>query len=222
MGEEEIFSYPTTSWKVTSRRHSCPVPQRPGPFTGFSWDTDSHIWRFKDGVHSEGTKIICFTNTSEVYLKYLLLFRFRATHMLLLSCPNSSTSSFLIQSWYSSQILIFLVLRSHFNWHYETTLSHIWPYWNHTTSILILLSMLLLSLIMQWVPQESLSSSITCASYSCNSQLVYASFADGNIGVFDAEYLRLRCRIAPSAYMPQPTPNRLVNLRNLIPLEACN
>ncbi|VVB00946.1 unnamed protein product [Arabis nemorensis] len=61
--------------------------------------------------------------------------------------------------------------------------------------------------IQKWVPQESLSSSITCASYSCNSQLVYASFADGNIGVFDAEHLRLRCRIAPSAYMPQPTPN---------------
>ncbi|XP_019088639.1 PREDICTED: topless-related protein 2 [Camelina sativa] len=61
--------------------------------------------------------------------------------------------------------------------------------------------------IQKWVPQESLSSPITCASYSCNSQLVYASFADGNIGVFDAEYLRLRCRIAPSAYMPQPTQN---------------
>ncbi|KFK27551.1 hypothetical protein AALP_AA8G398300 [Arabis alpina] len=61
--------------------------------------------------------------------------------------------------------------------------------------------------IQKWVPQESLSSPITCATYSCNSQLVYASFADGNIGVFDAEQLRLRCRIAPSAYMPQPTPN---------------
>jgi len=59
----------------------------------------------------------------------------------------------------------------------------------------------------KWVPQEALSSPITSASYSCNSHLVYASFADGNIGVFDAESLRLRCRIAPSAYMPQPTPN---------------
>jgi WD40 repeat protein len=59
----------------------------------------------------------------------------------------------------------------------------------------------------KWVPQEALSSPITSASYSCNSQLVYASFADGNIAVFDAESLRLRCRIAPSAYMPQPTPN---------------
>ncbi|KAJ0264269.1 Topless-related protein 2 [Hirschfeldia incana] len=59
----------------------------------------------------------------------------------------------------------------------------------------------------KWVPQEALSSPITSASYSCNSQLVYASFADGNIAVFDADSLRLRCRIAPSAYMPQPTPN---------------
>jgi len=64
------------------------------------------------------------------------------------------------------------------------------------------------SFLVQWVPQEALSSPITSASYSCNSQLVYASFADGNIAVFDAESLRLRCRIAPSAYMPQPTPNR--------------
>lgn len=65
-----------------------------------------------------------------------------------------------------------------------------------------------LVIFVQWVPQEALSSPITSASYSCNSQLVYASFADGNIAVFDAETLRLRCRIAPSAYMPQSTPNR--------------
>ncbi|RWV96821.1 hypothetical protein GW17_00040440 [Ensete ventricosum] len=31
-------------------------------------------------------------------------------------------------------------------------------------------------------------------------ELVYASFCDGNIGVFDADNLRLRCRIALSAY----------------------
>nr|XP_009421409.1 PREDICTED: protein TPR1-like isoform X1 [Musa acuminata subsp. malaccensis] len=55
--------------------------------------------------------------------------------------------------------------------------------------------------IQQWVPQDALSAPISYASYSCNSQLVYASFCDGNIGVFDADNLRLRCRIAPSAYM---------------------
>lgn len=56
--------------------------------------------------------------------------------------------------------------------------------------------------IRQWVPQDSLSSPISCATYSCNSQLVFATFADGNIGVFDADSLRLRCRVAPSAYLP--------------------
>jgi hypothetical protein len=32
--------------------------------------------------------------------------------------------------------------------------------------------------------------------------LIYAAFCDGAIGVFEAESLRLRCRIAPSAYIP--------------------
>ncbi|XP_078160587.1 TOPLESS-related 2 isoform X2 [Carex rostrata] len=58
--------------------------------------------------------------------------------------------------------------------------------------------------IFQWVPQDALSAPISYAIYSCNSQLVFASFCDGNIGVFDAENLRLRCRIAPSAYMSVP------------------
>ncbi|KAE8736027.1 TOPLESS-related 2 isoform 3 [Hibiscus syriacus] len=53
--------------------------------------------------------------------------------------------------------------------------------------------------IRQWMPQEVLSSPISSAAYSCNSQLVYATFTDGNIGVFDACSLKLRCRIAPSA-----------------------
>ncbi|XP_073147375.1 topless-related protein 3-like [Henckelia pumila] len=57
--------------------------------------------------------------------------------------------------------------------------------------------------IRQWVPQGALSAPISCAVYSCNSQLVFASFCDGNIGIFDADTLRLRCRIAPSAYMSQ-------------------
>ncbi|KAI4378064.1 hypothetical protein MLD38_015602 [Melastoma candidum] len=55
--------------------------------------------------------------------------------------------------------------------------------------------------IKQWVPQDGLSAPISSAAYSCNSLLVYASFCDGNIGVFDADSLRLRCRIAPSAYL---------------------
>ncbi|KAL3750066.1 hypothetical protein ACJRO7_011102 [Eucalyptus globulus] len=53
----------------------------------------------------------------------------------------------------------------------------------------------------QWVPQDALSAPISCATFSCNSLLVYATFCDGNIGVFDADNLRLRCRIAPSTYL---------------------
>ncbi|KAL3728392.1 hypothetical protein ACJRO7_033043 [Eucalyptus globulus] len=58
--------------------------------------------------------------------------------------------------------------------------------------------------IRQWIPQDALSAPISYAGYSCNSQLIYASFCDGNVGVFDADTLRLRCRIGPSTYLPQP------------------
>ncbi|OVA18707.1 WD40 repeat [Macleaya cordata] len=61
--------------------------------------------------------------------------------------------------------------------------------------------------IRQWVPQDVLPAAISYAAYSCNSLLVYASFSDGNIGIFDADNLKLRCRIAPSAYMSQAVPN---------------
>lgn len=58
-----------------------------------------------------------------------------------------------------------------------------------------------MELVHQWFPQDTLSAPISFASYSCNSQLVYVSFCDGNIGVFEADNLRLRCRISPSAYL---------------------
>lgn len=64
-----------------------------------------------------------------------------------------------------------------------------------------------LELVHQWVPQDILSAPISYAAYSCNSQLVYVSFCDGNIAVFEAENLRLRCRIAPSAYLSPPASN---------------
>ncbi|GMH10438.1 hypothetical protein Nepgr_012279 [Nepenthes gracilis] len=57
--------------------------------------------------------------------------------------------------------------------------------------------------IRQWVPQDVLSAPISYAVYSCNSQLIFATFCDGNLGVFDADSLKLRCRIAPSAYLSQ-------------------
>ncbi|XP_031122745.1 uncharacterized protein LOC116025601 isoform X10 [Ipomoea triloba] len=59
----------------------------------------------------------------------------------------------------------------------------------------------------QWIPQGCLPAPISSATYSCNSQLVYASFIDGNIGEFEANNLTLRCRIAPSAYLSQPVLN---------------
>ncbi|KAG5524381.1 hypothetical protein RHGRI_031142 [Rhododendron griersonianum] len=52
-----------------------------------------------------------------------------------------------------------------------------------------------------WYPRESLSAAITSAIYSCDGLLVFTGFSDGAIGVFDADSFRLRCRIAPSAYM---------------------
>ncbi|KAG5555925.1 hypothetical protein RHGRI_006541 [Rhododendron griersonianum] len=53
----------------------------------------------------------------------------------------------------------------------------------------------------QWVPQDVLLAPISFAVYSCHSQLVYTSFCDGNIGVFDADSLTLACRIVPSIYL---------------------
>ncbi|KAL5996259.1 hypothetical protein ACLOJK_026333 [Asimina triloba] len=68
--------------------------------------------------------------------------------------------------------------------------------------------------IRQWVPQDVLLAPVSYAVYSCNSQLIYAAFCDGNIGVFDADSLRLRCRIAPSAYSSGPATNsKLLEVR---------
>ncbi|KAF2589176.1 hypothetical protein F2Q70_00041649 [Brassica cretica] len=53
----------------------------------------------------------------------------------------------------------------------------------------------------QWPVRES-SAPITHATFSCDSQLVYASFMDATICVFSSANLRLRCRVNPSAYLP--------------------
>lgn len=55
--------------------------------------------------------------------------------------------------------------------------------------------------IRQWAPRDSLPALISNATYSCDSQLVYASFCDGAVGVFDAESLQPRCRLAPQVYL---------------------
>ncbi|KAJ0078514.1 hypothetical protein Patl1_24463 [Pistacia atlantica] len=53
-----------------------------------------------------------------------------------------------------------------------------------------------------WSPKDTLPAPISSAIYSCDGLLVYAGFCDGAVGVFDADNLRLRCRIAASAYIP--------------------
>ncbi|XP_042491960.1 protein TOPLESS-RELATED PROTEIN 2-like isoform X2 [Macadamia integrifolia] len=53
-----------------------------------------------------------------------------------------------------------------------------------------------------WYPRDALSTPISTAIYSCDGLLVYTGFCDGAVGVFDADSLRLRCRIASSAYIP--------------------
>ncbi|CDP11749.1 unnamed protein product [Coffea canephora] len=52
-----------------------------------------------------------------------------------------------------------------------------------------------------WYPRDALSAPISSATYSCNGLSVYTGCLDGAIGIFDADSLRLRCRVAPSAYM---------------------
>ncbi|KAK9919923.1 hypothetical protein M0R45_028497 [Rubus argutus] len=69
-----------------------------------------------------------------------------------------------------------------------------------------------LDLLQQWLPQGVLPAPISHAAYSCDSRLIYAAFCDGNIGVFDANTLRLRCRIAPSAYLAEAVTNDLYPL----------
>ncbi|KAH9559782.1 hypothetical protein CY35_06G073900 [Sphagnum magellanicum] len=61
-----------------------------------------------------------------------------------------------------------------------------------------------------WVPRDSLSASISNATYSCDSQLVYAGFVDGSVGIFDAESLRPRCRLSPAVQIPQGASNSTV------------
>jgi WD40 repeat protein len=57
-----------------------------------------------------------------------------------------------------------------------------------------------LECVKQWVPREN-AAPIAHATFSCDSQLVYASFLDATLCVFTASHLRLRCRINPLAYL---------------------
>ncbi|KAG2700213.1 hypothetical protein I3760_07G221600 [Carya illinoinensis] len=53
----------------------------------------------------------------------------------------------------------------------------------------------------QWVPGE-FSAPISDATFSCDGQMVYATFVDGRVAIFDASNLELRCRVNPTAYLP--------------------
>ncbi|CAL4921817.1 unnamed protein product [Urochloa decumbens] len=53
----------------------------------------------------------------------------------------------------------------------------------------------------QWPVREN-SPPITHATFSCDSQLIYASFMDATVGIFNASSLRLQCRILPASYLP--------------------
>lgn len=54
---------------------------------------------------------------------------------------------------------------------------------------------------LQWIVEES-SAPISHAIFSCDSQLIYASFLDGFVRVFGTSNLQLRCQINPTAYLP--------------------
>ncbi|KAG8096738.1 hypothetical protein GUJ93_ZPchr0013g34568 [Zizania palustris] len=54
----------------------------------------------------------------------------------------------------------------------------------------------------QWPVREN-SAPITHAMFSCDSQLIYASFLDATVCIFNASSLRLQCRILPASYLPQ-------------------
>jgi len=53
----------------------------------------------------------------------------------------------------------------------------------------------------QWVSGE-FSAPISDATFSCDNQMVYASFVDGSVAIFYALNLELHCRINPTAYVP--------------------
>ncbi|XP_016566661.1 protein TOPLESS [Capsicum annuum] len=66
----------------------------------------------------------------------------------------------------------------------------------------------------QWVPCES-AAPISHATFSCDSQLIYASFLDATVCVFAARNLYRRCRIIPSAYLSPSISNA-----NIHPVEV--
>ncbi|XP_074563164.1 protein TPR3-like [Curcuma longa] len=57
-----------------------------------------------------------------------------------------------------------------------------------------------LECVKQWSPHEG-SAPISHATFSCDSQLIYASFLDATICIFHAASFTLHCRVLPAAYL---------------------
>ncbi|OMO61635.1 hypothetical protein CCACVL1_23364 [Corchorus capsularis] len=57
-----------------------------------------------------------------------------------------------------------------------------------------------LACVKQWIPEND--TRISQATFSCDSQMVYACFRDGTISIFGASDLEIRCQIIPTAYLP--------------------
>lgn len=55
----------------------------------------------------------------------------------------------------------------------------------------------------QWNLEKPFTAAISDATYSCDSQLVYVSFVDGSVGIFDAESFSLRNQFAAPLHKPQ-------------------
>ncbi|CAI9113928.1 OLC1v1014633C2 [Oldenlandia corymbosa var. corymbosa] len=61
----------------------------------------------------------------------------------------------------------------------------------------------------QWSRESA--APISHATFSCDSQLIYASFLDATVCVFTAMQLQMRCRINPPAYLPNNISNSTVH-----------
>ncbi|KAA8521600.1 hypothetical protein F0562_012273 [Nyssa sinensis] len=60
-----------------------------------------------------------------------------------------------------------------------------------------------LECVKQWFPGQSFAP-IMHAEFSCDGQLIYASFLDGIVGIFGVSSLYLQCLVYPTAYLPIP------------------
>lgn len=54
-----------------------------------------------------------------------------------------------------------------------------------------------------WNLESPFTGAMSDATYSCDNLLVYAAFVDGSVGIFDAESLQLRSRLAPPLHTSQ-------------------